>query len=90
MSISDINSLGQPRTDGDVENCAGLLEIKYFASSVDLPLATVAAKSASCLKIVDDKLTLKETHPYYDQVQLQLAVTGMYSHNIYNYAHYSI
>jgi hypothetical protein len=65
-------------TDGDYAECNGLLEIKYFAASAGQPLSEAVKHQGCILRCSKNgKFSVKEKHKYFDQMQLQMAVTGI-------------
>ena len=52
----------------------GFLEIKCLYSQRNMTPADACSSSGFCCSIVDGKLSLRRNHPYYTQVQGQMAV----------------
>ena len=64
--------------DTQEESIFGLVEIKCPEKYADYNLADVAlVEKGFCMEVVNDKIVLKKDHPYYDQVQMQMAITGI-------------
>ncbi|CAN7979290.1 unnamed protein product, partial [Ixodes persulcatus] len=55
----------------------GVVEVKCPYKLRDVPLKSAAKDPESCVTLTDDELTLKDTHAYYYQVQLQMLVCNV-------------
>ena len=81
LVIDHINYVLGASPDGKVvdvneKNIYGIIEVKCSEEYKDYDPRTVSFISkTSCIELVDNKLCLRKDHSYYDQVQMQLALT---------------
>ena len=82
LVVDHINFILGASPDGKVIDCTerfmyGILEVKCSEEYKDFdPKSYVHIAKNPCLELDgSDKLSLKKDHPYYDQVQMQLAIT---------------
>ena len=81
LVIDPVNYVLGASPDGKIvdtsEVCKfGILEVKCSEEYKDFDPKSVAFISkTSCIELIDHKLRLKKSHSYYDQIQMQLALT---------------